>query len=203
MRARIAFLPVLLLSMVFAARAQDVDIFGGYSYLGNTAPTNSVQTSANGWNAAVAANYKLWGAVADFSGHPYSASPAATPLTGSGGSGTMFLFGPQYSVRRIPRVTPFVHALFGVVQGSTVGGGATPAICPVEGSCQGSGYIIAPATAFAMAFGGGLDVKVSKHVRIRVFQVDYVRQDFGKAFAGGSVNAPRISAGIVFHTGKL
>jgi len=192
-------LVALLLCLAGTARGQDVEVFGGYSYLGNTAPTSLVQTSANGWNAAVTANYKSWGVVADFSGHQYGAAP--TPASGSGGSGTMFLFGPQYSFRRIPRVTPFVHALFGEVQGSTVSIGSPPS-CPTGVTCKGVN-LIAPETAFAMALGGGLDVKVTKHVWFRLLQVDYVRQNFSQNdSSNGAVSAPRISAGIVFRLGK-
>ncbi len=194
MRVRIP-LVVLLLCLASSARAQNVEVFGGYSYLGSTAPSNLVQTSANGWNAAVAANYKSWGVVADFSGHQFSASPSdLKPVIGSGGSGTMFLFGPQYSVRRFPRVTPFVHALLGVVQGSTVSPGET--VCGI--ACFTTASTISPATVFGMALGGGIDLKVRKHVAIRLIQADYVRQDF----SSGAVSAPRISAGIIFRLGK-
>jgi opacity protein-like surface antigen len=202
MRVRIP-LAVLLLCLASTARAQNVEFFGGYSYLGNTGPTSFVQTSANGWNAAVAVNYKSWGVVADFSGHQYNASSSApTPVVGSGASGTMFLFGPQYSFRRIPRVTPFVHALFGEVQGSTISD-VTSALCPAPGPCPGGGSLISSETVFAMALGGGLDVKVNKHLWVRLIQVDYVRQNFSQSdSSNGAVNAPRISAGVVFRLGK-
>jgi hypothetical protein len=121
----------------------------------------------------------------------------------------MFLFGPQYSFRRVPRVTPFVHALFGAVQGSTISTPivVTPAVCPSPGPCQGPSLgpsaTIAPETAFAMALGGGLDVKVRNHVWIRLFQADYVRQDFSQnPGSPGSINTARISAGVVFTVGK-
>lgn len=202
MRIKVLFV-VLVLCLASTARAQNVEIFGGYSYMGNNNGTGYVQTSVNGWNAAVTANYKSWGVVAGFSGHQYNASASApTPVAGSGGSGTMFLFGPQYSFRRVPRVTPFVHALFGEVQGSIISS-VTPALCSVQGPCQGGGSSISPETVFAMALGGGLDVKVNKHVWVRLIQVDYVRQNFSQNdSSNGAVNAPRISAGVVFTFGK-
>ena len=194
---------VLLLCLASTARAQNVEVFGGYSYVGNTGPNSFVQTSANGWNAAITANYKSWGVVADFSGHSYGPTAGApTPVSGSGGSGTMFLFGPQYSLRRIPRVTPFVHALFGEVQGSTISS-VTPALCPTPGPCGGGGSSISSETVFAMALGGGLDVKVNKHVLIRVLQVDYIRQNFTPSDASnGPISTARISTGVVFRLGK-
>ncbi len=109
----------------------------------------------------------------------------------------MFLFGPQYSFRLVPRVTPFVHALFGGVKGSRVAEVALGAggACPAP---QCSGSAVFPETVFAMAFGGGLDVKVRNHVWIRLIQVDYIRQNF----SDGAMTSPRISAGVVFHLGK-
>ena len=109
----------------------------------------------------------------------------------------MFLFGPQYSFRHIPHVTPFVHALFGGVQGSrvTVGPLGQGGSCPAP---ECSGTSILPETAFAMAFGGGLDVKVHSHVWIRLIQADYIRQNF----SDGAMTSPRISAGVVFRLGK-
>jgi len=180
-----------------------VELFGGYSFLGNSG-TSYEHTNVNGWNASVAANYKAWGLVADFSGHPFSnGTTAPAVVNGSGGSGTMFLFGPQYSFRRVSRVTPFVHALFGAVQGSTIPSFATPAVCSSQGPCLGGSVTIAPETAFAMALGGGLDVKVRNHVWIRLLQADYVRQDFNQIpGSSGSINTARISAGMVFTVGK-
>jgi hypothetical protein len=55
-----------------------------------------------------------------------------------------------------------------------------------------------PETAFAMALGGGLDVKARNHLWIRLIQVDYIRQNF----SDGAMNSPRISAGVVFRFGK-
>lgn len=194
MRRQIFFL-VLLVCLAPAARAQDVEFFGGYSYL-RTNGTNYEQAGTNGWNAAISANIGSWGLVADFSNHYGASTNNFTPV-GSGGRGTTFLFGPQYSFRRIPRVTPFVHGLFGGVGGArvTVGPLGPGGSCPSPG-CSGSSII--PETAFAMALGGGLDVKVRNHIWIRLIQADYIRQNF----SDGAMNSPRISAGVVFRFGK-
>lgn len=191
MRTQISCL-VVLVCLAPAALAQDVEFFGGYSYL-RTTGTNYEHAGINGWNAALSANIKSWGVVADFSNHYGASTNSFTPV-GNGGYGTMFLFGPQYSFRDVPRVTPFVHVLFGGVQGerSIVAPGVA---CPSSG-CSGSSII--PETAFAMALGGGLDFKVRNHVWIRLIQADYIRQDFTE----GAMSSPRISAGIVFRFGK-
>lgn len=200
MRKQISCLVLLscALALPRASRAQDAEFFGGFSYM-RTTGTEYEHAGINGWNAAVSANFKSWGVVADFSNHYGAGTTNFTPV-GNGGRGTLFLFGPQYSFRRVPRVTPFVHALFGGVQGARqmaipvvpAGSGAG---CPLL-ACSGPSII--SQTAFAMALGGGLDVKVRKHIWIRLIQADYIRQNFSE----GAMDSPRISAGLVFRTGK-
>lgn len=187
-------LVVLVLFPVSAARTQDIGFFGGYSFL-RTTGANYENSSLSGWNAAVSANFHSWGVVADFSDHYGAGTSNFTPI-GNRGHGTMFLFGPQYSFRVVPRVTPFVHGLFGGVQGAkaTVAPGPGGA-CPSPGC---SGPVIVPETALAMAFGGGLDVKVQRHLWLRLIQIDYVRQNF----SNGAMDSPRISAGAVFRFGR-
>ena len=83
------------------------------------------------------------------------------------------LAGPRYNWRG-DSVTPFVNALFGISHVRAAFDDKTRSD-----------------TAFAMAFGGGLDVHASDHVDVRVIQVDYVptffngkRQDGIRAGAG-------------------
>jgi opacity protein-like surface antigen len=87
------------------------------------------------------------------------------------------LAGPRYNWRP-DGVTPFVHALFGV---SHMRASFDDPLL----SCRKSD------TAFAMAFGGGLDVHAGEHLDVRVIQVDYLptffngkRQDNFRAGAG-------------------
>jgi hypothetical protein len=72
-----------------------------------------------------------------------------------------FLFGPQMSFRK-PRVTPYVHALFGGIRdgvGSlTILGVTTPAVS---------------STGLGMGFGGGLDINISDRLALRVPQFDW------------------------------
>jgi peptidoglycan-associated lipoprotein len=64
------------------------------------------------------------------------------------------------------------------------------------------------ANAFAMAFGGGLDIGLTRHLAIRAVQVDYLRTQFNATDAlttglssslGNRQNSLRYSAGIVFR----
>ncbi len=84
-----------------------------------------------------------------------------------------FTVGPRFSVRSGSRVTPFGQVLVGGFHGLDTNG-------------------------FAMSAGGGLDVKVSEHVAIRAFQVEYMLLHA----QGDSLNCARVSAGIVFRFGE-
>jgi len=88
-----------------------------------------------------------------------------------------FLFGPELSYRKNEKVRPFFHALFGGAHGS--GGGGSD-------------------NAFAMAYGGGFDVKANDKVAIRVAQFDYVATRFGGVFEHNYA----FSAGVVFRFGQ-
>jgi opacity protein-like surface antigen len=175
---KVLFIAVLVLVCGCFAVAQDypkATIFGGFSYLhadtegvtGASLSTSlgfpagtSVQTWYPGWEVAGQYNFtKLLGVKADFSGNygtpvkvPGFALPHARAYS--------FLFGPVVSVRR-DRVTPFVHALFG---GNHI-------------SLDSSALLTTTAVtenAFAMAFGGGLDVKLTRHFAARLGQFDYL-----------------------------
>jgi opacity protein-like surface antigen len=67
---------------------------------------------------------------------------------------------------------------------------------------------ITSANAFAMAFGGGIDIGLSRHFAIRAAQVDYLRTNFNSvdALASGlstdlnnHQNSFRYSGGVVWR----
>ena len=124
------------------------------------------------------------------------------PLGASGNvQGNLFtyLFGPQIKVRA-HAIQPFGHLLFGGAH-TNVYGNAFHTICqPIAGGCTLSK---APAAdAFAMDFGGGVDIPVHKNVSIRPAEFDYLLTRFHNPFTGdNNQNNFRYSAGIVFGFG--
>ncbi len=87
------------------------------------------------------------------------------------------LAGPRFNWRT-SRVTPFAHGLFGISHMRAKFDDLTTKRTRSD-------------TAFAMAFGGGLDVRAGDHLDVRVVQVDYLptffngkRQDNIRASAG-------------------
>ncbi|MBN2339188.1 MAG: hypothetical protein JXP48_11680 [Acidobacteria bacterium] len=93
------------------------------------------------------------------------------------------LLGPQFSWNNDSVVRPFAHALFGVSKMTAddlkvdyvysyleeygEGSYSDEQGGTLTGSLKGD-------TNFAMALGGGLDLKAGKHVSVRLIQVDYV-----------------------------
>lgn len=181
--------------------AQEVpkgEVFGGYSFASFGTGSGLDRLSLNGWNASVAGNVNRWlGFAGDFSGQ-YGSQASVNRKAHS------FLFGSRFSYRGNERVTPFVHALFGVTRAHR----DAFAGFPIPGT---------PAqnqTAFSMALGGGLDVRATNALALRVVQADYLLTRFAESSGvvcvqsiappcistrTGTQNNFRFSAGIVFR----
>jgi len=156
-----------------SAMAQKVDIFGGYSLVNYEPGDSASSVDFNGGIGSVGYHVtKMFSAVGEVAG--YHASPSGVGVTA-----ITYLFGPKVSVKVGP-VTPFGQVLFGGIHGS--GGGIS-------------------ADAYAMTFGGGVDLKVSHHFAIRLAQIEdlYTRFDTSNFSASGdSQNSLRFSTGVVF-----
>ena len=152
------------------------DFFAGYSVLRTNyeiehpIPTEPVivaflgKQTLNGFNVS-ATGYltKNFGLTGDFSGHFKTEKVSDFPSGNIENHIRVFnvLGGPQYRFRG-SRVTPFVRALAGVA--NTRAKLEVPSLSTSE---------TASSTDFALAIGGGFDVRVSERVEVRVFQVDY------------------------------
>ncbi|MDE3135531.1 MAG: hypothetical protein KGL59_03065 [Acidobacteriota bacterium] len=99
----------IFILMPCAARAQKIQLFGGYSYLRQD--TNAGKFNLNGWEASATVKNTWVGFTADFSGHYGSPQGTSTSLH-------TFLFGPQVSLP-VPFVSPYVHALVGAARQAT------------------------------------------------------------------------------------
>ena len=85
--------------------------------------------------------------------------------------------GPRLT-HRGERLSPFVHALFGLARATW------------QGPLSTSGG----ETSFATAVGAGVDATLGRHVSFRLFQVEYVATRFGEAIE----NNFRIASGLTF-----
>lgn len=99
---------------------------------------------------------------------------------------SMFLFGPQYAVYldRDTRSKVFLHALAGVAVDSS-------RLSFADSSSTFS------ASALALAFGGGVDVQISRSVAVRAIQLDYIPTRFGESWQSNW----RAMTGVVMQFG--
>ena len=199
----IAFLPTVLAAQIGGARPAGSEIetratiFGGYSYLRNAS------NGFGGWEGQGTFNLtRNLGVTADLSGA--SLTPFSFSVLGvSAGTSQHlynYLFGPTVTAN-LGRSSVFAHALFGEAHSSLVAGVNLPV---VGGISTG----LTSANSFAMAFGGGVDIGLTRHLAIRAVQVDYIRTQFNTidALAAGlssnldnRQNSFRYSTGIVFR----
>jgi outer membrane protein OmpA-like peptidoglycan-associated protein len=180
-----------------------VELFLGYSYI-RAVPTladGNRMVNLNGGSTSIALNFNRYiGLVGDFGGFDDTrlrlAGPGANPprVADSEGTAYTYLFGPRVSFGKANRVVPFAQALFGGVHASEI----------TLSGCTGSLCTPLPAqNAFAMTAGGGVDLRLSRHVALRVVQAEYLMTRFAD-LSGGSNNSQndiRLSSGLVFRFG--
>jgi hypothetical protein len=134
----------------------------------------------------------------------FNIAPNATFPNGLHGDvqGNLFtyMFGPEIKVRT-HGLHPFVDLLFGGAH-SNVYGNAFKTLCqPTAGACSFSGK---PASdAFAMMFGGGIDIPINHVVTFRPAEVDYLLTRFSNPLTGtNNQNNFRYAVGVVFNLGN-
>lgn len=187
------------------------NIFAGYSLLhANNDLGSSLGSSnfnlggnLNGWEGQGTFNFtRHFGVTADFSGNSKQLAGFSALGFSAGTQQHMYnmLFGPTVT-GYFGKSSVFGHALFGAAHSSLNAGVSFPIL----------GGISAPidnANAFAMAFGGGMDIGLSRHFAIRAAQVDFIRTNFNSlnAIASGlgsstsnNQNNFRYSAGIIWR----
>jgi len=193
--------------LTFAQEWPKVEVGADYSYL-RFAPSGPYTKghSFNGgggslgynWNEYLGIKLDLQGYTSNKTG--FNIPPNLTFPTGLSGNvqGNLFpyMIGPQFKVRA-HRIQPFAHLLFGGAH-TNVYGNAFKTLCqPIVGNCV---ITKAPtAEAFAMQFGGGVDIPISKRISFRPAQIDYLLTRYSNPFSKTSnQNNLHFSAGIVF-----
>ena len=216
---RLAFSTALLLCSTLVVSAQNtkpdeypkVEVFVGYSAFGE-ANSRGISFGADrritgdygtntGFEASLIRNFsKHFGIKGDFSAHfndesgrgPITAcTPTCTTVTQDAQLKTRvynFLAGPEFKARNRTRVTPFAHVLGGVAHTSANFTTPGPTFnLRLEKSDN----------SFAMALGGGLDIRTSKRVSFRALM------DYNPVFVNDSTVGTRdffrFSFGVLFH----
>jgi hypothetical protein len=203
----LVFFTLLLGTTVWSQEWPKVEVGANYSYL-RFAPSGPYTKghSLNGGGGSIVYNWNEYlGIKLDLQGYTsnktgFNIPPNPTFPSGLNGNvqGNMFtyLLGPQLKVRS-HGIQPFGQLLFGGAH-TNVYGNAFRTLCqPIVGGC---GITKAPtAEAFAMDFGGGVDIPLNKKVSFRPVQIDYLLTRYSNAFTKtNNQNNFRYSAGIVF-----
>jgi opacity protein-like surface antigen len=188
---KFASVGVLLLGLCLAAMAADdvprIEVFGGVSFLhiddnGLHAPKRNF----GGWDTEFQFNLnRVLGITADIGGN-YGRVASGVPNSHA----YTYVFGPTFSFRR-EHATIFAHTLLGenTISQNVISGSGNPS--PTDG-------------AFAMAWGGGIDVNLSHTFALRLGQLDwlYTRHDLTPAGGRGSQNNIRYTGGITINLGR-
>ncbi len=186
------------------ASAQDVpkvEVPVGFSFV-NVHPNQPAITSFNVFGGGVGFVYNftpMIGLKGDFMGYTQGTGQRVTENGQFVGnvSGNLFtyMFGPQIK-KHSGKIQPFGEALFG---GAHTNLDAN--LCEVLGTCtSGTGSN----NGFAMEFGVGLDIPITRHIQFRPVEVDYLYTHFGSnhiAGASASQNNFKYFGGINFTFG--
>lgn len=167
-----SFGPLLLLllcsctlpAQVIAPASEELprtEIFGGYENLNISTnfQGSNYSYNLNGWGTSITGYFTDHiGGTAEFSGQYGTFNSAGIDLYTT-------LFGPAFRTQikgmGSRPVTVFGRALFGVTAGSA---SESPGIFAASGTVR----------MFTMAYGGGLDIGLKKHISLRPVQVDYL-----------------------------
>lgn len=165
----LALVSILFSGLAFSQDVRRVDLFGGYSYVSldtnNPNPSHPHQ-NMNGWESGTSVSFNKWAAVeSDVSGGYYTS-------VNFYGSDYRFMAGPRINVGSV-----FFHTLVGLDLMHITEDGP-PALWR---------------ESFAMAIGGGVQVKVAPRWAVRS-SVDYAPTYHG----GLTQNNVRVGGGVVY-----
>jgi len=228
---RLVLLATLLLLTTTSVLAQDdykkYEFFGGYSAMhvdnlagdtGNSAIDDILgdKQTLRGFNLEFGRNFhKYFGAKFDYSFHTREDNFSRPAGSGNVDSTIQNILGGiqiKNNMEDGPRFKPFGHALFGVaVEKVDIDSPNLPALFGINDFHTNE-------TSFAMAFGGGVDIKLNHRFDIRAVQIDWNIINRGDQQTGivlaptpfQTVGSPfvipgtrqdnlRIGAGIVIH----
>ncbi|HUN61904.1 MAG TPA: outer membrane beta-barrel protein [Candidatus Sulfotelmatobacter sp.] len=189
MRLRLLLGLAVILFCWGVASAQESDkaeITGDYSYFrfNPGLPSYFNSQNLNGGGGQATLYFKSWvGIAADFQGYG-SYTQCLKPNNPLGATGCAsanlftYTFGPQFKYR-VGRAEPFAEVLVGGAHSNFYAN----ACRNVSGICAS----ISPSNnAFALVIGGGVDIRATEHIAIRIVDADYELTRFGNNFTNGN-----------------
>jgi|SRR5579883_1277762 len=186
------------------------ETFLGFTYMRANSATNIPAFSTNGGSGQLAVNFnKYLGFVMDI-GAVHNGNIGGNHLDSTF---VNYLWGPRVSLR-YSRIIPYFNVLFGGMRASeSIGLDAVPiasqpiylpgSTTPIPPNSPVSVRAVHAQTAFAMAAGGGLDIKINKHMTFRPIGLDYMltRLQNIRDLQDRNQNSLRYTAGVNFTFG--
>jgi outer membrane protein OmpA-like peptidoglycan-associated protein len=180
-----------------------VEWFLGYSFWRAVPTSNNNRVGyLHGGSTSLAYNFnRYFGLAGDFAGFDDSKmtlfSPVGSTTVPSDGKIWTYMVGPRFSYRRYEMFTPFAQVLLGGVSATDV----TLSSCTGFVGCAPLGVD----NTFATLMGGGLDIKISRHIALRLLEADFLLTHFDDPFPNaahrGWQKNVRLTTGIVFRFG--
>jgi hypothetical protein len=211
MRKSLIVMAALVLSALVASATeiQQYETFLGYNFV-RFNPSSGLLPSinANGGGGQFAYNFNKW-----FSGVVDVGAVTKGTINHATVDSTVlnFVAGPRFTYHNESRFQPFVQCLFGgaystastqlIVPPAAIN--PPPAIA-LDPNLPVSARLVTSRTGFAMLAGGGLDIKVSKHIAFRPIGADYYLTRLPGPITGFDRNVHnfRYSAGVNFLFGE-
>ena len=168
-----------------SAQVARMEVGGEYSFVNTNAPPGGCGCfSMNGGTGWFAYNLFPNLAVIGEIGGEYASN---IDHTSADLTLTSFLGGARYSRRGFKEMAPFGQLLLG-------GAHASGALTPTSSGQSSS------ANAFAMVAGGGMDLEMSRHWKVRLIEVDYFLTRFDNG-SNDHQNNLRVSLGVAYRFG--
>ena len=221
MTKHLAAFACLLLFAIHGA-AQDIpkaEVYGGYTYTRFNASSPVNAFSANGGLGSLQFNVTHFlGLVGELGGsHNSSLTVDGSQTLHPDQTGFTYLFGPRVYVNKAGVVSPFFEFFGGGVHNSRsffIPNALLPTPLPgIRGVTETPGVtstkFASTQNAAALLLGGGIDVRLSRHIGFRPIELDYLPTNFSPFNVPGlgHVNSTRwqqnlrYSAGLVFRMG--
>jgi hypothetical protein len=176
---------------------------------GGVPGTNAPSFNAHGGSGQFVYNIgKHLSAVADL-GAVHSGNINDLPIDNTTSN---FLFGPRFTLNYAPRIRPYVQVLWGVAHVASSARFDALVLAsyrflnitdPLPPGLPVNARLIANDTAFAMTVGGGLDIRINKHLSFRPAGMDYYLTRFQnfRTLGDDSQGNLRYTTGVNFTFG--
>lgn len=187
------------------------EVFLGYNFVRFNPNSDFIPSfNANGGGGQFVYNFNRWiGAALDIGA--VNRGTFGNAFLGFDTTVVNFVAGPRFTWHNKSRFQPFGQVLFGGAYGTTStsipvvlsGAAIVPPGFNAFPGTETTARVGFSNTGFAMLAGGGLDIKVSRHIALRPIGADYYLMRLPSAFTGNRTNRNnfRYSAGVNFMFG--